>query len=403
MPIEIRELEEDYFDEGIELSQFAFQFTLTPEEKEKARERYKHEPAVRWGAFVDGNYAANLTLLTLHTYVGGKRFAMGGVAGVATWPEYRRQGLVAELLRTALLHMKEQGQTLSYLAPFAIGFYRKFGWELYTDNKRYKIEAALMPKRENYAGRIERLSDNIPLLNELYNVYARRYNGMLERTEAWWTNRVKRRKQGQTAVYYGADHTPQGYVLYEVKQKELKIHEIVALTEEAGRALWSYLGQHDSMIESAEAVVPIDDRLAFLLPNPRIKQEIEPYFMARIVDAEAFLSQYVFTDAQEGQPSTILIELTDEHAPWNTGVYKLDIQTDGTAKAAKIPQTETTTSSEKEPLRIRTDIGSLTAMLHSYMRPSELNQHGRVAGDAPAIRFLEARIPVKTPFLLDFF
>ncbi len=55
---------------------------------------------------------------------------MGGVAGVATYPEYRRSGYVKELLQHSLQTMKKDGYTVSMLHPFAVAFYRKYGWEL---------------------------------------------------------------------------------------------------------------------------------------------------------------------------------------------------------------------------------------------------------------------------------
>ena len=55
---------------------------------------------------------------------------MGGVAGVATYPEYRRSGYVKELLQHSLQTMKKDGYSVSMLHPFAVSFYRKYGWEL---------------------------------------------------------------------------------------------------------------------------------------------------------------------------------------------------------------------------------------------------------------------------------
>ncbi len=52
---------------------------------------------------------------------------MGGVAGVATYPEYRRSGYVKELLQHSLQTMKKDGYTVSMLHPFAVSFYRKYG------------------------------------------------------------------------------------------------------------------------------------------------------------------------------------------------------------------------------------------------------------------------------------
>lgn len=398
MQKDIRVLGSDQFDESLELAKFAFQMEPTPEVLVKIREQYAQEPAKRLGIYVDGQLGAQLTLLELETYIGGKRFAMAGVAGVSTWPEYRRQGLVSELLRHSLQSMREQGQTLSYLAPFAIGFYRKFGWEVYTDNKKYKIEASLMPSRTQYEGRIERQNDNYQLVNRIYDMYAQRYNGTLVRTEFWWNYRIRQRKPGQAAVYYGVDDKAQGYVLYQVKNKEMKIHELIALTEEARQALWSYLAQHDSMIDRAEITVPTDDILAYLLNNPRIKQEVEPYFMARIVDAEAFMSQYPF-QTNLGRSASVLVEIMDEHAPWNTGLYKLHFSEDGEVAVRRLQDDSTS----NERVRMITDIGSLTAMMLGYRRPLELLHYGRIQGDEQIVAEFDARLPVRTTFLPDFF
>ncbi|MCI3987612.1 GNAT family N-acetyltransferase, partial [Bacillus vallismortis] len=50
---------------------------------------------------------------------------MGGISGVATWPEYRRKGTVPELIRKALLVMKKEKQTIIFLHPIMISFYSK--------------------------------------------------------------------------------------------------------------------------------------------------------------------------------------------------------------------------------------------------------------------------------------
>lgn len=377
MSIEIRPLNSNEFEDSLELSQFAFQYEVAPDQIEVIKERQELEPAQRIGGFSDGKLAAQLTILELQTYIGGKAFAMGGIAGVATWPEYRRQGLVSQLLKHSLQQMREKGQTISYLHPFAVGFYRKFGWELFTDNKKYKINTALLPARSTYNGTIARQPIDDPLLAGLYDTYAKQYNGPLVRTEAWWKYRVKNPKKGHAAVYYGVDTAPQGYVFYEVKNRILHIHELIALTEEARQGLWSYLAQHDSMIDHAEITVAVDDQLAYLLPNPRIQIEIQPYFMARIVDAAAFLEQYTFLSGIE---ETILLDIKDEHAPWNNGLIELHLSSDGSASVTAVQEAEIVGSTS-----ISITIGTLSAILLGYRRPAELSRYEKITGDSSAV------------------
>ncbi|OMF29046.1 hypothetical protein BK133_18020 [Paenibacillus sp. FSL H8-0548] len=385
----------EHFDESMALSQFAFQFELSPERLERTREQFAQEPAVRYAVYSDQQLAAQATVLELQTYIGGKPFAMGGLAGVATWPEYRRQGFVAQMLIQALKEMRAKGQTISFLHPFAFGFYRKFGWETYTEHKAYTIKLEHLPARTLSEGRIERYTGGYEVLNDIYQVYASRYNGSLVRTELWWEYRIKARKPGQIALYYDKLGEARGYLIYEVTNRRFNVHEFIYLDEYAREALWTFIAQHDSMLEEVTMTVPSDDLLPYQLPNPRIKQEVIPYFMARIVDAEAFIEQYDFTAADVAD--NIAIELSDEHASWNKGYYILSIDLSGKALLRRIKE------NVEELDVIKMDIGSLTAMLMGYLRPIQLAQIARIQGDMVCIKRLQDRIPERTTYLPDFF
>lgn len=393
--VEIKHMGMEQFNESVALSQFSFQYVKSAAELEESREQFAIEPAVRYAAYVDYQFAAQATVLELQTYIGGKAFAMGGLAGVATWPEHRRQGLVAKLLIQSLQEMKEKGQVISFLHPFAFDFYRKFGWETYTEYKAYTIKSELLPARIAYEGHIERFSGNYSLLSDIYKEYASRYNGSLVRTEIWWKCRISKRKPGQIALYYNKSGDTRGYVIYEVKNKRLSVHELIYLNEETRAALWSFIAQHDSMIDDVTITVPSDDQLPYQLPNPRIKQEVIPYFMARIVDAEAFVDFYDFNTSNGDDQIPILI--SDGHAPWNNGCYILLIEASGKAALRRLNE------NQKIDGAIKLDIGSFTTLLLGYLRPVQLAQMGRIDGNMAFIKRLQDRIPERITYLLDFF
>lgn len=397
MPGQIRKLGEEHYAERMELSQFAFQYRLSDEELEARKKKENELPVARWGAFVNDKLAAQLHIFDFDLYIGRRLFKMGGIASVATWPEYRRQGLVADLLRHSLQEMRAEGQTISLLHPFSFSFYRKFGWETYIEYKKYTLKTSELPPKTAFLGRMERVEGQIALLNGIYEQYAQRYNGMLSRTEAWWRSRVFSSKPELTAVYYDGNGDPKGYIIYAVKDKKMTIEEFVALDGEAYAAIWTYVGQHDSMIDSVTVTMPVDDILTYRLPNPRIGQELVSYFMARIVDVRSFISSYAFNESAEETFSNIRI--TDEHAPWNNGEFKLTVKPNGEGVLATL---EGERQGGGEALVI--DIGSLTALLLGYRTLGELLDMGRASGISPAdARQLEARIPKATTFLADFF
>jgi predicted acetyltransferase len=389
---EIRQLTIENFEERMRLSQFAFQMNFTPEQLEQRRASY--HPEWDYGLFDEsGRLLSALLLIPFEAWVQGRKLRMGGVASVASWPDARRQGGVARLLRHALETMRREGQSFSMLHPFYFPFYRKYGYELTIERKQYSIPVRLLPARRETAGSVRIVDKSPELLGPVYEAFASRYDGMLSRDEELWRQRVLT-KPGLAAAYFDEAGKPQGYVLYEVGSRVMKVHEWIAVTEEARAALWNYAANHDSMIDELTVTVPMDDDTAFRVPEPRFKQEIEPYFMSRIVDAEAFAAQYRF--APSDRRDEIALRLEDAHAPWNAGACRLTIEADGSARLVR-------QDGDGEAGGAACDIAALSAMLLGGRRPRFLQEAGRLQASDAAVEALERRVPVQRPYLADFF
>jgi predicted acetyltransferase len=393
--IEIRRLTRAELPASFALSEFAFQYEMTAEEREERL--LTANPLQTWGYWIDGKLASKLTILDHHTWIGGRLYAMGGIASVATWPEYRRQGQVGKLLRHALLTMKEQGQTISFLAPFDYSFYRRYGWEALTEYRKYSIETAkLSGVFQSGPGRVERVQAEPSVVGPVYEAYAKSYNGMLQRADSYWHEQVFKKKKGTVAVYCDAACEARGYVLYQVRERVCKVHELVALDEEAYASLWKFIADHDSMTDRVELQAPADDRLPWLLPNPRFAQETVPYFMARIVDVAGFVRQYPFLP---GDAARFRLRVRDGNAGWNDGLFLVHIGADGAADARKLDDG----AEPAADFELEADIQTLSTLLVGYQPADWLHRTGRLGGDAAAVRALAARLPRRTTYLADFF
>jgi predicted acetyltransferase len=409
--MEIRQLQLDEFEERMAISQFAFQFQLTADRMEDQRKAFR--PEQEWGAFDEqGQLLSALLLIPLEIWVQGRRLAMGGIAGVATWPEARRLGCVSKLLVHSLETMRSKGQVVSMLHPFAFPFYRKFGWEMTVVRKKYTIETRQLPPRVHTTGQVKRMpKPDSDILDSIYTPYASRFSGMLVRTAEWWERNILS-KPGVVAVYTSDVGVAEGYVFYEVANRKLTIHDMVSVSEVARQALWTYIGNHDSMIEEVILTVPIDDGLPFMLPDPRIKQEVIPYFMSRIVDAEAFVGLYEWLPGKQAEE--VVIMLTDVHAPWNNGAFRLAWTKEGTARLTRLEAeleksevVEGVNGSEgqvsADAVEVTCDIQALTAMLLGNRKPADLREVGMIQGSEESIARLTRRIPSRTTHLMDFF
>ncbi|GIP31059.1 enhanced intracellular survival protein Eis [Paenibacillus sp. J2TS4] len=403
----IRQLNREELAESIKLSEFAFQYELSSEQR--AERMASTKPEDQWGYFIDGKLAAKMTIHPMTTWINGRKMKFGGVASVATWPEYRRKGMVGKLLVNALHIMREQGQTLACLHPFEFPFYRKFGWETYVEYKEYELEAKHLPHYFTIDGRVERTEDR-DLIKKLYAEYAEAYNGMLERTNEWWEIRFWKNK-GSVVVFYNETGKPAGYLQYHVADSIMTVHDFVCLHEKARASLWKFIANHDSMIRSVKLKAPADDPLPFILQNPRFKQETIPYFMARVVDAEAFLREYKFTAT--GRQTRLTLALEDSHAPWNHQVFTVEISGAGEANirpSGSLPEGSGMERNEtgghelqKAAADLSCDIQTLTAMLIGYRSPELMHAIGRLQGSEAMVKEWAERLTSQTPYLMDYY
>ncbi|HDR4439635.1 MULTISPECIES: GNAT family N-acetyltransferase [Bacillus] len=380
-------LKEDKFREALRLSEYAFQYKVDEDRLQQQITKMKESHEV-YGIMEGENLAAKLHLIPFHIYIGKEKFKMGGVAGVATYPEYRRSGYVKELLQHSLQTMKKDGYTVSMLHPFAVSFYRKYGWELCANLLVCHMTKSDLVMKKQVNGTVKRFNkeSHPEEVEKLYETFAERFSGMLVRNEKWWLQAVY--DDLTLAIYYDENQTAAGYMLYKIENYKMTVEEFVPLHNEARNGLWNFICQHDSMIKDLEMTVSENEPLLYTLQEPRVKTEIKPYFMGRIVDVEQFLKQYELNWNNVQQE--VILHITDSFAQWNN-------------ITVRIANHEITIIEEPIDKGIKLDINALSTILFGYRRPLELNELELISGSEEEIRAFENVVPVRKPFIYDFF
>ncbi|MDV2683656.1 GNAT family N-acetyltransferase [Alkalihalophilus lindianensis] len=377
-------LKEEQYIEAMHLSEYAFQYKVTEERIPQLIERMKKHQ-ILYGILNDQKVAAKLHLLPHYVYLQGEKWKMGGIAGVATYPEYRRNGYVKALLSHSLEAMKSKGMTLSMLHPFDVAFYRKYGWELFSNRLTTTLKKSDLKRKREVSGKIKRWTPEgeHPDLSAIYERYASQFSGMLVRDAAWWKSVVIDK---QVAVYYDQSGSAKGFMLYVIKDSKMIIEEIIPLNAEARVGLWNFICQHDSMVEEVKMITHEQEPLFFSLDEPRVESDVKPYFMVRIVDMEAFIRKFSFKVESLNKP--LRVSVTDSFAQWNNKTFVFSNQ--------GIKETE-----EDADIHISTQ--HLATICFGYKRPAELVEAGLIEGTVPAVEELEKLIPYTQPFFYDFF
>lgn len=244
-------------------------------------------------------------------------YKVAGIGDVMTYPEAGGHGYATKMLQEALQELHDDDCALAYLAPFSSQFYRRLGFEDVFQKYSAKVFSRDIHQLnlDRFTGKVERgtIPENIAVLQKLYQPK----NGMIYRTAEWW-NYLALKNGWNTAIYYNAAGTPEGYLLYELEQK-MHIQEWVCASSDAYFGLASFITGHSSMVEEIDFDF-VDDNFAALFAEPAVvKQNVQPYMMARIVNVAQFLQNYDYLSDFD----QVRIKVVDRVLPANDGVYLL--------------------------------------------------------------------------------
>lgn len=141
------------------------------------------------------------------------------IYGAATKPEYRKRGLMGELLKRSFEIDIERGKSASILIPAnkpLFDFYKRIGYEIafYADRKVYKAG-------EKCAEIKEALFDDIP---KLMNIYC----GNIIRSEEYWKTQLKMYNSlGGRVFLYGSAYAVVSDKIEEIMFKDIRDKEML--------------------------------------------------------------------------------------------------------------------------------------------------------------------------------
>ncbi len=397
----MRELTEADLEQFNDLLRYAFQVTtdeLVKSGWEDDEIKYAKTPVLKsayvLGWFYKGTLASMVVVYPMRVNIYDEIYEMGGITGVATYPEYAGRGLIHSLMKHALRHMRENGQSISFLYPYSIPFYRKQGWEIASDKITYTIKDTQLPKMRPVAGMVKRVDLDDEDLRNVHQYFTMQRHGALIRGQLEWEEYWRWDNEDMVAaVYYNDKNKPLGYVVYYIENEIFYIKELVYLNNEANYGLWNYISAHFSMIEQVKGFNYTGEPMAFLFEDSEIVETIEPYIMARIVDVREFLMRYPFQMLQKDFRLHFKVE--DPVVPWNNGNF-LVYWEDEEVVCERVEENDSVNV-------VELNIQTLTTMLMGYKRPTFLYNHARLKTEYYMVHLLERLIPVEKPYFSDYF
>jgi predicted acetyltransferase len=296
------------------------------------RARRTLQPQWTLAAFDVGVMTSLTRMIPAQMRINGGSLSFAAVSPVANSPFHRRQGHTGQLLRQSLAYMREQGQVLSGLYTPHPAFYRRYGWEIAGDHRRYEFKPKdlRLTAKSRQRGRLRPVAPEAWLeLDAIYQRATLRSTGPFLRGEFWWKDwllSIEQRRleavlwedsQGQPQGYmvFNAGNTPEGWA------SRVNGIELVAETGDAYLNLLGYLASMDIFREVTLNAPSVD--LLPLLFDDGERLEISQRFtvMLRVIDLKAALEAR--PAAEPTLDVAFTIQVQDKAAPWNDGTWRI--------------------------------------------------------------------------------
>lgn len=260
--------------------------------KDSAKQIFYKDPffdlSHKLACFENDTMVSCLTIIPSGLRIGSANVPIGGIAGVATLPEYRRKGYAGNLLSYAVSKQcPNLGYYLTALHAVDDFLYKQHGFITSTISHYCRFSSKTLPAYSEYS-LIRDINKDDPAdymgMNSLYNKHILEDNNGALRTDGRWHiiyNILPNRK----LVVCKEQQRITGYAHMEHTKHSLIIHEMIADTETAVRALLGYLSKQNS--DNIEWHTSISQLIKFGIdPGTAIPQ---PGAMMCVTDLEQLL------------------------------------------------------------------------------------------------------------------
>ncbi|HEX2911321.1 MAG TPA: GNAT family N-acetyltransferase [Chloroflexia bacterium] len=318
-----------------------------------------------------GEIQAILFLMHNRLWLGDGTVKVAGVAGVATPPEYRRQGGVKQLFKATLSELREAGTNVSALYPFYFPFYKRFGYEQVSTFKSVEVKIAALQKFKPKAkGTWKKVnSDRWKDFDAIYEKFSRGQFGRFVREEHWWQRPVFQVNEGRILkpyLWYDEQGVAQAYLIYSFKSEEdhgrtMIVRDQAWLTKEARYEILAFMANHDSQAVKVRWLAPASQEVQALLDDPReVEEKIVAGYMLRILDVPRALEERPWHPEAKG---AFKLALRDSLLEWNNQAVQVEVE-GGKASVQVLPEGSET--------GLACDIRQLAQMYAGYLSPVQL-------------------------------
>ena len=281
----------------------------------------------------DTDIVSSLQLNQYKIKLDNKIYDASYVVGVSTFPQVRGRGYMKKIMDYSLNELYKKGQLISILMPIDYRLYRKYGYEHCYDQLEYNINIEDL-KSFNLTGRLYKANEeNIDDLIDINNTFLEDLNGNTVRDKEYYLNLFKEVNSEGGHIYLYNNGTYTGYIIYFLNDDNMFVRELFYKDLDSLKSILKFIYNHNTQCKKVTISAPINDKIKFVLDNPKNTEiKIKPFMMGRVINVEEYING-LEVDEDIDINANIFIE--DNFIKENNGVFNIKIK-DKKVEARKI-------------------------------------------------------------------
>ena len=194
----------------------------------------------------DGRLSGSLRLLTQPLNFGGVEVTSVGIGTLAVDLFHKKEKIALKLMKHSLEMAREKGVAMSMLDPFHIGFYRKMGYGMGAQIRKYQLKPKQFFNYNAKEGLVKLTDSDIKEIKEMYDRFYQQHHGSMKQSEV----EIAELLEGDKIITgFKKEGILQGILLFTFQQigeetiygTDLIIDEMITLTPDAFKAFSTFI------------------------------------------------------------------------------------------------------------------------------------------------------------------
>lgn len=272
----------------------------------------------------DGEIVSSLQLNQYNIKLNDKLYDTSYVVGVSTFPHVRGKGYMKHIMEKTLKELYKRDQLVSILMPIDYRLYRKYGYEHCYDQIEYNLDIESLKSFKSKGYMKKAKFEDIKELQDIHDEFLKGVNGNVNRNSFYYENLFKEVQSEDGHIFIHGDKKSEGYIIYFINGENMFIRELFYKNIDSLKSMLKFVYNHNTQCKNVTIAAPINDKIRYILDNPRTSEiKIKPFMMGRVINLQKYL-EGLHIESDINGSITILVK--DEFIEANNGVFKIEIK-----------------------------------------------------------------------------